>query len=149
PLLLPIIDGILLPAPPQALLIPGAFVDVPILAGIDADESTAFSTPLVASLSEAAWKADLDKTFGTLAPRFARRYAAATGSERAGSLRQLHRDLGLAALYSWSRTWGAHARGPIYGYLFHHLEPGPEASRWGMFHSSELPYVFGTFAAAP
>ncbi|HEX5462496.1 MAG TPA: carboxylesterase family protein [Steroidobacteraceae bacterium] len=148
PLLLPIIDGVLLPAPPAALLIPGAFADVPILAGIDADESTAFSTPLVASLSEAAWKADLEETFGTLAPRFASLYPAATGVERARSLRQLHHDLGLAALYSWSRTWRAHARSPVYGYLFDHLEPGPEAARWGVFHSSELPYVFGTLGAA-
>jgi para-nitrobenzyl esterase len=149
PLLLPIVDGVLLPAAPEALLIPGAFADVPLLAGIDADESTAFSTPLVTSLSETAWKGDLRKTFGALAPRFAGLYPAATGRERAASLRQLHRDLGLAALYSFSRTWDAHARSPIYGYLFHHLEPGPQASRWGMFHSSELSYVFGTLGAAP
>jgi para-nitrobenzyl esterase len=122
---------------------------VPILAGIDADESTAFSTPLVASLSEAAWKARLAKDFGALAPRFAGLYPAATGAERAGSLRQLRRDLGLAALYSWNRTWSAHARSAAYGYLFDHLEPGPEARRWGMFHSSELSYVFGTLGAAP
>ena len=148
PLLLPIVDGVLLPAPPETLLIPGTFADVPLLAGIDADESTAFSTPLVASLSEAAWQADLGKTFGALAPRFAGLYPSATGAERASALRQMHRDLGLAALYSFSRAWDAHARSPIYGYLFDHLEPGPEASRWGMFHSSELSYVFGTLGAA-
>ena len=105
PLLLPIVDGVLLPAPPETLLIPGTFADVPVLAGIDADESTAFSTPLVASLSESAWQADLGKTFGALAPRFAALYPAATGAERASSLRQMHRDLGLAALYSLSRAW--------------------------------------------
>jgi len=71
PLLLPIIDGVLLPAPPATLLIPGAFADVPILAGIDADESTAFSTPLVASLSEAAWKARLrHSSFRAPSPMF-------------------------------------------------------------------------------
>jgi para-nitrobenzyl esterase len=37
----------------------------------------------------------------------------------------------------------------VYGYLFDHLEPGPESSRWGMFHSSELPYVFGALDATP
>jgi para-nitrobenzyl esterase len=149
PLLVPIIDGVLLPAPPESLLIPGTFADVPILAGIDADESTAFSTPLVGSLSEAAWKAALARTFGALAPRFAALYPAGTGAERARSLRQLHRDLGLAALYAWSQVWSAHARSPVYAYLFDHLEPGPQSRRWGIFHSSELPYVFGTLAAAP
>jgi len=149
PLLVPIIDGVLLPAPPETLLIPGTFADVPILAGIDADESSAFSTPLVGSMSQAAWQATLAKTFGALAPRFAALYPARTDAERAGSLRELRRDLGLAGLYAWSQVWSAHARSPVYGYLFDHLEPGPHASRWGVFHSSELPYVFGTLDAAP
>jgi para-nitrobenzyl esterase len=149
PLLAPVIDGVLLPAPPETLLIPGTFADVPILAGIDADESSAFSTPLVGSMSRRAWQAALAQTFGALAPRFAPLYPAGTGAERAASLRQLHRDLGLAALYAWSQVWSAHARSPAYAYLFDHLEPGPQSGRWGIFHSSELPYVFGTLDAAP
>ena len=150
PLLLPVADGVLLPAAPETLLIPGAFADVPILAGIDGDEATAFGEgPIVNSMSATAWKALLAKTFGALAPRFASLYPAATAAERARSARQLHRDLGLAELYNWSRVWKAHARSPVYGYLFDHLEPGPQSSRWGMFHSSELSYVFGTLAAAP
>ena len=149
PLLVPIIDGVLLPAPPETLLIPGTFADVPILAGIDADESSAFSTPLVGSMSQAAWKAALANTLGALAPRFAALYPAGTDGERAGSLRQLHHDLGLGALYAWSQVWSAHAHSPVYGYLFDHLEPGTRAGRWGVFHSSELPYVFGSLDAAP
>jgi para-nitrobenzyl esterase len=148
PLLIPIADGVLLPAAPETLLAPGAFADVPILAGIDADEASNFSGPLVGSLSQAAWKALLEKTFGAMAPRFARLYPAGSGAERARSARQLHRDLGLAALYAWDRVWSAHARSPAYGYLFDHVEPGPGSRRWGAFHSSELPYVFGTLAAA-
>jgi para-nitrobenzyl esterase len=149
PLLVPIVDGVLLPAAPQTLLTPGSFADVPILAGIDGDEGSAFSTPLVGSLSQAAWKARLRKTFGALAPRFAALYPAGTGAERARSLRQLHRDLGLAALFAWSKVWSAHARSPIHAYLFDQLEPGPQSGHWGIFHSSELSYVFGTQAAAP
>lgn len=150
PLLLPIVDGVLLPAAPERLYVPGAFADVPILAGIDGDEATAFSEgPLEKSMSGAAWNALLAKTFGALAPRFAALYPHATGAERARSDRQLHRDLGLAEVYNWSRAWNAHARSPAYLYLFDHPEPGPQSSRWGMFHSSELPYVFGTLDAAP
>ena len=149
PLLVPIADGVLLPAAPETLLVPGAFADVPILTGIDADDASAFSGPLVKSMSEAAWRALLERTFGALTPQFAALYPAGTDAERARSARQLHRDLGLAALYGWSRVWSAHARSPAYGYLFDHLEPGPGASHWGMFHSSELPYVFGTLDAAP
>ena len=100
-------------------------------------------------MSQAAWRALLEKTFGALAPRFATLYPAATDAERARSARQLHHDLGLAALYRWSQRWSAHAHSPTYVYLFDHLEPGPQSSRWGMFHSSELAYVFGTLDAAP
>lgn len=149
PLLTPIVDGMLLPAAPETLLIPGTFADVPVLIGIDADERTAFSGSLVDSLSQAAWRKTLEKTFGALAPRFAALYPAGTGAERARSLRQLHCDLGLAALYTWGRVWSSHARSPAFGYLFDHLEPGHEPGRWGIFHSSELPYMFGTLAAAP
>lgn len=149
PPLMPVIDGVLLPAPPEKLLIPGAFADVPILTGIDGDEASAFSGHLVKSMSQADWKALLDETFGAQAPHFASLYPAATDAERARSVRQLHHDLGLAALYGWSRLWSGHAHSPVYAYLFDHLEPGPKSSRWGRFHSSELPYVFGTLSAAP
>jgi para-nitrobenzyl esterase len=149
PLLVPIVDGVLLPARPETLLVPGAFADVPILTGIDADEATGFSGALAPSMSPAAWHALLAKELGPLAPRFARLYPARTGAQRARAARQLHRDLGLGELWRWSGLWLAHARSPAYGYLFDHLEPGPQSGRWGVFHSSELPYVFGTLAAAP
>ncbi|HET9108122.1 MAG TPA: carboxylesterase family protein [Steroidobacteraceae bacterium] len=148
PLLLPIVDGTLLPATPESLVRAGRLADVPVLGGIDADEATAFSGRLRGSMSQAAWQALLVKEFGALAPRFASLYPAGTGRERARSARQLHRDLGLAELWRWSQARLAHARSPAYGYLFDHREPG-SASGWGVFHSSELPYVFGTLDAAP
>jgi para-nitrobenzyl esterase len=149
PLLVPIVDGVLLPAAPETLLVPGAFSDVPLLTGIDGDEASAFSGHLVTALSQADWQSLLTRTFGTLASRFAALYPAGTDAQRARSARQLHHDLGLAALYGWSQLWSTHAHSPAYGYLFDHLEPGPQSSRWGMFHSSELAYVFGTLDAAP
>jgi para-nitrobenzyl esterase len=149
PLLVPIIDGVLLPGKPAALLTPGAFADVPILVGIDADEASAFWGPLLKSMSQTAWKALIEKTCGALARCFARRYPAGSGAERARSARRLHRDLSRAALWHWSQLWLVQARSPAYGYLFDHLEPGPDSGRWGVFHSSELPYVFGSLDTAP
>ena len=43
----------------------------------------------------------------------------------------------------------AHAHPPVYAYLWTHVEPGPRSSLWRVFHSSEIPYVFQTLAAAP
>jgi cytochrome c553 len=44
----------------------------------------------------------------------------------------------------WARERLSSTRQPIYAYLWTHPEPGPEAARYGAFHSSEIPYVFGT-----
>jgi para-nitrobenzyl esterase len=148
PLLLPIIDGTLLPAAPEALLAAGREAQVPVLGGIDADEATAFSGRLRRSMGRAAWQALLVKEFGALAPRLASLYPAGSAGARARSARQLHRDLGLAEFWRWSQARRAHAHAAAYGYLFDHREPG-SAPGWGVFHSSELPYVFGTLEAAP
>ncbi len=150
PPLMPCLDGVLLPAPPETLLIPGAFADVPILTGIDGDEASAVLGP--PREVDDSRRPGRRFSRAPLVPwrRASRRfYPAATGAQRARSARQLHHDLGLATLYAWSQLWSAHAHSPAYGYLFDHLEPGPHSSRWGMFHSSELPYVFGTLSAAP
>jgi para-nitrobenzyl esterase len=36
----------------------------------------------------------------------------------------------------------------VYAYLYTHAEPGPNAARYGAFHSSELAYMFDTLDAA-
>jgi para-nitrobenzyl esterase len=148
PLIMPIIDGTLLPAAPERLLATGHFSPTPILLGMNADENTGFrSNP--SSLSRAAWRTYLRKTFGTLAPRFARLFPVDGGRGRARAQRAVRRDLGLAALYQWSRLRLAHTRAPVYAYLWTHIEPGPQSHRWRVFHSSEIPYVFQTLDAAP
>jgi para-nitrobenzyl esterase len=148
PLIMPSIDGTLLPAAPERLLATGRFTRTPILLGMNADENTGFRSDPT-RVSPAAWRKYLRKTFGALAPRFARLFPARSARGRARELRAVRRDLGLAALYQWGRLRLAHTRTPIYAYLWTHVEPGPDARRWRVFHSSEIPYVFGTLGAAP
>jgi para-nitrobenzyl esterase len=148
PLIMPIIDGTLLPAAPERLLAAGRFTRTPILLGMNADENTGFR-PNPTSVSRTAWRAYLRKTFGALAPRFARLFPAHGGRARARAQRAVRRDLGLAALYQWDRLRLAHTREPVYAYLWAHVEPGPRSHLWKVFHSSEIPYVFQTLDAAP
>ncbi len=148
PLIMPSIDGRLLPASPEQRLAAGRFLHVPVLIGMTADENTGFrDTP--ERLTRAAWSARLHRRFGALAARFARLFPAHGPRARARALRALRRAVGLAALYHWSRLHQAHSRAPVYAYLWTHREPGPHSHRWRVFHSSEIPYVFGTLAAAP
>jgi para-nitrobenzyl esterase len=58
--------------------------------------------------------------------------------------RKLWRD----NLHAWANLRAAKGRAPTYAYYFDHVSPGPQAARWGAFHSSEIPYVFGTLGAA-
>jgi para-nitrobenzyl esterase len=51
-------------------------------------------------------------------------------------------------MYFWARERARTSRHPIYAYLWTHAEPGPDAERYGAFHSSEIPYVFGTLDTA-
>jgi para-nitrobenzyl esterase len=116
--------------------------DVPVLTGLTADEGSSMS----ASYGQATpdtFAATLRRRYGTLAPRFARIYA--TGSDAA---KQLERDRGLAATWRWAKKRMTASTQPIYLYYFTHVEPGPEAQRYGAFHSSEIPYVFGTLDRA-
>ena len=59
------------------------------------------------------------------------------------------RDSGLAAVYFWARAYQARSHEPMYTYFDTYVEPGADSGRYGAFHSSEIPYVFGTLNTAP
>ena len=149
PVAMPIVDGVLLPASPEHRLAAGEVNHVPVLLGMNANDSVVFLGGLPSSVSRSAWRAFLRKNFAAMAPRFAKLYPARGNAGRARQMRAVRRDLGLAALYSWSRLWLAQGRAPAYAYLWTHVEPGPQSARWGAFHSSEIPYVFQTLGKAP
>jgi len=54
-----------------------------------------------------------------------------------------------STLIEWGRRRAAQSQTSLYLYLYDHIEPGPESTRWGAFHGSELPYIFDTLDAAP
>jgi len=74
------------------------------------------------------------------------------GSFRASmrnSARLAARRAARATLLDRARRRAAQSQTPLYLYLYDHIEPGAESARWGAFHAAEIPYVFGTFKAAP
>jgi para-nitrobenzyl esterase len=62
---------------------------------------------------------------------------------------ELERDRWRANLDAWASLRATSGRAPTYAYYFNRVSPGPQAARWRAFYSSEIPYVFGTFSAAP
>jgi para-nitrobenzyl esterase len=141
-----VIDGSFLPASPQQIYAMGQAADVPILVGMTNDEMTGLNPP---PATDAGLTAQLTRGYGAMAPRFQSFYPAATDSDRLTATHAIPRDLGLANLLGWARNRLAHSSAPVYGYLYTHVEPGPEAARYGAFHTSEVPYVFETLNRSP
>lgn len=131
---LPIRESRFLPSPDAERL------DIPVLTGLTADETSTGGDDWNTS-DAAGLKALLRARFGEQADRFARFYAGDSSTTIRDSARTLLRDRAVAAMMFWNdaRPEGA---APVFAYLFTHVEPGPNATRFGAFHSSEIPYVF-------
>ena len=134
----PVFDGVLLPSFKPAS-------HVPMLVGFTADEGSALGRDYGSS-DPGLLRDLLSTSFGAAEARLAAFYPTATDAERTESNRQIRRDRGAGALLAWAAHRGAQ---PTYAYLWTHVEPGPQAEHWRAFHSSEIPYVFQTFAASP
>lgn len=50
------------------------------------------------------------------------------------------------ALLGWAAARAKGSKTPAYLYYFDHVLPGPDAKRFGAFHSAELPYVLNNLA---
>jgi para-nitrobenzyl esterase len=138
----PVIDGLFFPN--DATL--GADTnDTPILTGMTANEFTGLRSN---NVTTASFNADLNSTYGKFAQQFAVLYPAGDDKQAWVSTDAISRDRGLASMYVWARERLAHTRYPIYAYLWTHIEPGPDSAHYLAFHSSEIPYVFGTLDVA-
>lgn len=119
--------------------------DVPVLSGYNHEDIGVGGLPAV---TPAQFEEHVREQYGAQAARFLALYPHATAEQATGSQSQLARDRLLASLVLWGQARERLAHEPIYGYLYDHAYPGPESARWGAFHTSEVPYVFGVLDAA-
>lgn len=127
------VDGVLIADP--AFATAPYLNDVPILAGVTADELSFFQPSL---RHYARDQAEYGVAFSGLYP------ATDDASAREAFLRS-HREATLAGLERWAR--GTQGGAPLFLYLWTHAMPGPDAQTYGAFHSSEVPYMFGSLGA--
>lgn len=133
----PVIDGYLLPTDIYTVFREHKQTDVPLLAGYNADEGTAFAN----------WNGDIEafvkqarQRFGELSGEFLKAYPVSTADEAQASFYATFRD----TTFGWNmRTWGR-MTGKAYLYYFSRVPLGPQAERYGAYHASEIPYVFST-----
>ena len=148
PRFMPMIDGSLLPAwPPQAS--PTACANaVPMIVGQTADESSGLD-PTFGDEDPAALAALLQRLHGDQAPALAAAYLQAAIGQGPAAYRAASSDLWTAAMWHWAEHRALTEQQPTFAYLFDHVPPGPEAARWGAFHTGDVPYMLATLDAAP
>jgi para-nitrobenzyl esterase len=129
-------DSVVLPDPAATLS------EVPVLTGMNADEASVDAGEWNPS-DEAALLAEFKRRFGDQAPAFVALYASGIGSDPRSTAHEMLRDRGIAAMLQWAKKRPAGSP-PVFAYLYTHIEPGTDGARFGVFHSSEIPYVFDT-----
>lgn len=133
----PIVETAILPDPERQRQ------DIPVLTGLTNDEA---SNGRDWSLTTSAQlDALIQRRFGVQAPAFRTFYSAVDGPAATGAAQSVLREQAVASMLSWAGRRPATAA-PVYAYLFRHPQPGSDATRFGTFHSAELPYMFGTLS---
>ena len=130
----PIVDGLLLP---DAKSVGANTNDTPILTGMTSHEMVGLN-PNVGKATPETLRAQIDKEYGASAADVLALYPAADDAAANAAVEALARDRGLASTYLWAREREKVTKRAIYLYLWTHTEPGPEASRYKAFHSSEI-----------
>lgn len=137
----PVLDGAVIPVDP----VDGAArvaSHVPLMTGFNADEFL----PLV-PVSRAAFESSVRAKYGASADRLLALYPHATDAEADASARQLARDAIFSALTLWVEG-RARAGERTYAYRYEHPSPVASGPSFGTFHTSEVPYLFGTLDRA-
>jgi para-nitrobenzyl esterase len=131
PRLGPATDGALIPAGADAAM---ATVDVPVMTGWNGGEG-AGSGPQTITAADYPQRVAQIGASATLYP---------AGTDPVAALRAAGHDSTMMSGAAWIRARAAHAKSPVYYFDFEHVMPGYTAADYGAYHSSELPYVFGT-----
>jgi len=138
----PIVDGYLLTAPVARIVAEGKQNDVPILTGANTGELGGLSGQQTVTVDSFVKRAM--QQYGAMADEFLKLYPAATDEQAATAQAQSSRDQALVSMFLWAKQRARTARTSAFTYLWDHAMPGPDAARYGAFHTSEVPYFMNT-----
>jgi para-nitrobenzyl esterase len=136
----PVVDGYLLPDDVGTIYAAGKQNDVPLLAGFNADEASAF--PGYGKMTAEGFRQMARERYGESADAFLALYPAAT-DEAAGDAQKTYlRDLAAVGLERLAAERARTSGTGIYLYYFERGIPWPARPEFGAFHTAEVPYVF-------
>ncbi len=141
----PVVDGHLLPALPNEIFAQGKQNDVPELTGLNKDDlGGGVPHP---DTSVEAFKKSASQRYGDMSGAFLKLYPAGSSNDQAGlSQNASARDQMRTSMYLWALNRAKTAKTKVFTYYWDHTLPGPDADKYGAFHTSEVPYVFNSLA---
>ena len=144
----PNVDGWIVPDDPLAMYEAGLQHDVPLIAGITANEGSLFRSRFDIADAD-GFEAYVRTDFAGIAPDALALYDAAGEGGFAAGLDRLVHDMFFAGPARLQLRANAAAGAPAWFYQFAHVPPTAGGAQFGAHHASELAYVFGTLDASP
>ena len=95
-------------------------------------------------MTAAAFQAQAQKRYGERAAEFLKLYPAATDEQARESQNASSWDQQRVSAWLWTRDRAKTAKSNSYTYFWDHALPGPDASLYGAFHTSEVLYALNT-----
>jgi len=118
--------------------------DVPVITGYTLNDLFVSRAPVTAE----SWRAEVQERYADRASEFLKFYPGDTDEQASRSAQREAVDRGFnLKLVDWLAIRGATR--PVFGYLFTHVEPGPESGRYGAFHTSDVTYEFNALDLSP
>jgi para-nitrobenzyl esterase len=149
---LPNVDGLVLPAPLRQTFAAGNFERRPLVLGTNRDEGTLFHSSLFAVevADDAQYRAALARRFGqSKVAAIVARYPVASFESPNRALAEVTGDAFFVCPARQTARGAAAAGAPVYLYSFEREPAQPFLPGLGVFHSAELPFLFGTDPAFP
>ena len=138
-----VVDGYVQPAPAGEIFGQGKQNDVPTLTGCNMHEGGAVPNPEIAA---AAFQQQARQRYGDRAAEFLALYPAETDEQARTALNESSWDAERVSMDLWAVNRGKTAKTKAYTYFWDHTLPGPDAGKYGAFHTSEVPYVMNALA---
>ncbi|WP_313801727.1 carboxylesterase/lipase family protein [Sphingobium sp.] len=145
-----VLDGRIVPVPPEADFAAGRQSDVPVMIGFTRDESFRSLGP-VASVAD--YEKAVQAVFPAHAAQILQAYPARTPEEARRAARDIERDSTLGVqMWQWANGQSARGKAPVFAYFFtrtHPYRPGVsfadhDPATVGAYHTGDVPYWLGT-----
>jgi para-nitrobenzyl esterase len=145
----PNVDGWLLSEDVHTIFASGKQNDVPLIAGFNADEATAF-TPWPPGATAATYTEQMRRRYPRNAEEWLKHYPAGSDEEARQSFYAVFRDLTFGwHMRTWVRLATRTGKSKAYYYYFTRVPPGPNSERLGAYHAAEIAYVFHNLHTSP